>query len=171
VDGSIVRIRGAINDITEQKADERELQTFREAVENAGHAIYWTDPEGIIEYANPAFEEMTGYDHKEVVGEPSNILQSGIHTDEFYETMWETITDGETWENELVNKRKDGEQYSIHQSISPILDDDGAVQRYVAVNRDITDRKERQKQLNALFETTRELFGADTKKEIAETAV
>jgi PAS domain S-box-containing protein len=170
-DGSIVRIRGAVVDITEQKANERKLQAFREAVESAGHAIYWTDPEGTIEYANRAFEEMTGYDRDAVVGEPSSILQSGVHTDEFYETMWETIIDGETWENELVNERKSGERYTIHQTISPILDDDGTIQRYVAVNQDITDRKEQQRQLNALFETTRELFREDTQDEIAATAV
>lgn len=170
-DGSIVRIRGAIVDITEQKTNERELQAFREAVESAGHAIYWTDPEGRIEYANRAFEEMTGYDRDAVVGEPSSILKSGVHTDEFYETMWETIIHGETWENERVSERKSGERYTIHQTISPIVDDNGAVQRYIAVNQDITDRKEQQRQLNGLFEATHELFREDTQEEIAATAV
>ena len=170
-DGSTARVRGAVVDITEQKADERELETFREAVENAGHAIYWTDSDGIIEYVNPTFEETTGYDREEVVGEPSSVLKSGVHTDEFYETMWETITDGEAWEDELINERRDGERYTVRQTISPIRNDEGEVHRYVAVNRDVTDHKERQRQLNALLTRSRELFTGDDREEILTTAV
>ena len=169
-DESIVRVQGAIVDITERKERERELRTFRTAVENAGHAIYWTDPDGRIEYANPAFEETTGHDREEVIGEPSSILKSGIHTDAFYEQLWETIISGETWESEIINERKDGERYTVNQTISPITDE-GEIQRHIVVNQDITDRKEQRRQLNDLFETTRELLRGETPTAVATTAV
>ena len=169
-DGSIVRVRGAVVDITDQKRDELELRAFRAAVEDAGHAIYWTDPDGRIEYVNPAFEETTGYDRTEVVGEPSSILKSGVHTDEFYEGMWDTIRSGDTWENEIVNERKDGERYTAHQTISPVTDG-GEIQRYIAVNRDISGRIDQQRRLNALFETTRELLRGETPEDVATVAV
>ncbi len=169
-DGSIVRVQGAIVDITERKERERELRTFRTAVENAGHAIYWTDPDGRIEYANPAFEETTGHDREEVVGEPSSVLKSDVHTDAFYGQLWETIISGETWENEIINERKDGERYTVNQTISPITDE-GEIQRYIVVSQDITDRKKQRRQLNDLFETTRELLRGETPAAVATTAV
>ncbi len=170
-DGSIARLRGAVVDITERKKREQNLQTFRSAVENAGHAIYWTDPDGAIEYVNETFEETTGYGREEVVGESTSILQSGEHADEFYERLWETITDGETWESEITNERKNGDRYTVDQTISPVRDDTGTIRRYVAVNRDITEQKENERRLNALHETTRELLKGDSTDDVAQAAV
>ena len=112
----------------------RALTVFREAVEQAGHVIYWTDPHGVIQYVNPAFEETTGYSREEAVGATPRILKSGVHDDSFYAEMWETITAGETWESELVNRRKDGTLYVVHQTIAPLTNDRGDVVRFVAIN-------------------------------------
>ena len=169
-DGSVSRVRGAAVDITRQKERTLELQAFRTAVEKAGNAIYWTDADGRFEYANPAFEETTGYDRGEIVGEPSTILDSGVHTDEFYERLWETILSGDIWEDEIVNERKDGERYTVHQTISPVIDG-RENQRYIAVNQDITDRTDQRRRLNALFETTRELLRGETPEDVATVAV
>ncbi|MFB6091559.1 MAG: PAS domain S-box protein [Haloquadratum sp.] len=137
---------GTIQDITERKERERQLRVFREAVEQAGHAVVIADSDGTIEYVNPAFEEMTGYDSEEAIGQTPAILKSGEHDREFYQDLWETILEGEVWTGEIVNERKDGERYVIDQTISP-LTDDGDVTGFVAINRDITELKEQRREL------------------------
>lgn len=137
---------GTIQDITERKERERELQTFRKAVEQAGHGALVTDVDATIEYVNPAFEEMTGYDREEALGNTPAMLKSGEHDAEFYRTLWETILDGEVWTGEIVNERKDGRQYVIDQTIAP-LTEDGEITGFVAINRDITELKEQRREL------------------------
>ncbi len=149
-DGSLRGVTGTGRNIAARKERERELQLFKEAVENAGNAIYITNANGIIEYVNPAFEAVSGYSAADAIGRTPNILKSGVHDEEFYQTLWETILAGETWQNELVNQRKSGERYIIEQTISPITDDDGTVNWFVAVNTDITDRKHRKQALQVL---------------------
>jgi len=124
-----------------------ELRRFRRAVEASGHAIFITDPDGVIEYANPAFEEITGYDRSEILGKTPSVLQSGETPTEYYEKLWETISDGSVWRGEIVDRRKDGELYTAFQTIAPITDDAGDVEAFVAVQTDITERKELQDRL------------------------
>jgi PAS domain S-box-containing protein len=138
---------GTIQDITARKEREQELQKFRKAVEEAGHGIFVTDTEGIIEYVNPAFEDITGYTRDEAIGETPALLKSGAHSAEFYQDLWSTILDGDTWRGEIVNERKNGEQFVIDQTISPLTDEDGTITHFVAINRDITELKERRRQL------------------------
>jgi PAS domain S-box-containing protein len=138
---------GTIRDITERKQRERELRMFRQAVEHAGHAVIITETDGTIEYVNPAFEELTGYDSGEAVGETPAIVKSGEHGQEFYTDLWSTILDGEIWEGELINERKVGTRYIIDQTIAPIFDEDGDIDRFVAINNDITDLKEYEREL------------------------
>ncbi|MFB6146556.1 MAG: PAS domain S-box protein [Halobacteriaceae archaeon] len=137
---------GQFRDVTGRERRERDLRGFRAAVEQAGHAVLITDTDETIEYVNPAFEEISGYDASEAIGKRPSILQSGAHDDAFYREIWETILSGEVWEGELRNERKDGRQYDIEQTIAPITDG-GDIERFVAVNTDITERKERERQL------------------------
>jgi PAS domain S-box-containing protein len=125
----------------------RDLRAFVEAVEQSGHSIYVTDRDGTIEYVNPTFEEISGYSRTEAVGRNPRILQSGHHDEAFYADVWETILSGEVWEGDIVNRRKDGELYHVHQTVAPITDEDGTVERFVAVNADITERKRREQEI------------------------
>ena len=138
---------GTISDITERKERERDLRTFRQAIEHAGHAVMLTDTDGAIEYVNPAFEADTGYSKDEVVGKTPSILKSGEHDEAFYTDLWETITGGEVWESEVINRRKDGDRYHLEQTIAPIVADDGEIERFVAINTDISDLKEQEREL------------------------
>jgi len=124
----------------ELNAKTNELRRFREAVEASGHAIFITDPNGRLTYVNPAFESITGYDAEEVLGETPAILSSGEMSEAYYEKLWRTIAAGETWEAEIVDRRKNGEPYTAYQTIAPITDD-GEVRAFVAVQTDITERK------------------------------
>ncbi|GAB3313898.1 PAS domain S-box protein [Haloplanus salinarum] len=185
---------GYLVDITERKRRERELQQFKAAVERSAHAIYITDAEGRIEYVNPAFERITGYGAEAAVGATPRILKSGEYDDEFYEEFWETIRSGEQWEAEMIDERADDERIVLNQTVAPITDDDGGVRKFVAVARDITERKDRERKLRereqkyrSLFEDTRdalmvfdrdgyldcneralELFGVDSVEEFRE---
>ncbi|WP_136687889.1 PAS domain S-box protein [Halorhabdus amylolytica] len=133
-------------DVTDRTTRERELRAYRQAVEYAGHAVYWTDPDGVIEYVNPAFERQSGYTAGEAIGQDASILNSGEHDEAFYVDLWETILDGETWVGELVNEDSDGEHYVVEQTITPVTDEEGTVERFVAINVDVTDRKERERE-------------------------
>ena len=135
------------DDITEKRERERELRSLEKAVEYAAHCIYVTDVDGTIEWVNPAFEAQTGYSSEEAIGETPSILNSGVHDDAFFAEMWETLLSGSVWENEIVNQRKDGAQVHVDQSIAPVIDDDGEIDRFVAINQNITERKENQLRL------------------------
>jgi PAS domain S-box-containing protein len=139
---------GVVQDITERKRRERRRRQFRSAVEHAGHVVLITDADGTIEYVNDAFEDVTGYAASEAIGRRPSMLQSGRHDEAFYRTLWETISSGEVWEGEIVNERKGGAQYIIDQTIAPITDEED-ITGFVAINRNITERKERE--LNLAF--------------------
>jgi len=117
------------------------LELFKQAVEASGHAIWISDTDGTINYVNSAFESVTGYSRDEAVGESPNLLNSGEMDDDFYSDLWETITAGDTWHEEITNQRSDGSQYVADQTIAPIVED-GEPRAFVAVQTDITERKE-----------------------------
>ncbi|QLD86576.1 PAS domain S-box protein [Natronomonas halophila] len=119
---------------------------FEKAVEASGHSVYFTDRNGVIQYVNPAFEEVTGYTAAEAVGKTPRILKSGEHDEAFYEELWETILAGDVWRNELINRRKSGERYVVDQTIAPV-EDDGEITHFVAINVDITDQHDYERRL------------------------
>jgi PAS domain S-box-containing protein len=143
----------------------KSLKKYKRAVDEAGHAIYITDSNGIIEYVNPAFMKITGYDKSFVVGKKPVIIQSGKMDDPYYQNLWSTILRGDIWCEEVINKRKNGELYTALQTISPIVDQNGSIESFVAVQMDITKQKkveallkqrtydltERVKELNCLY--------------------
>ncbi|MFW5959341.1 MAG: PAS domain S-box protein [Natronomonas sp.] len=142
------------SDVTERKERQHELeqqhqqiQQFKEAIEQAAHAVYITDTEGNIEYLNSAFEAITGYAEADAMGETPSLLKSGEHDEQLYEELWETILDGRRWQNEMIDQRKDGDQIVLDQTISPLKNEDGEVEKFVAVANDVTERKERERQL------------------------
>ncbi|QPV64580.1 PAS domain S-box protein [Halosimplex litoreum] len=145
----VVAVRGAVMDVTEQRSRERDRRVFEKAVEQAGHGIVITDPEGTIEYVNPAYAADTGYDRQEAIGLNPRIVKSGKHDREFYEELWETVLAGETWEAEIVNRRKSGELYHVDQTIAPIADDDG-ITHFVGIESETTDRQLREQRLSVL---------------------
>ncbi len=148
---------GSIRDTGESVEEERDVRAFKTAIENAGHSIYWTDVDGTIEYVNPAFEEITGYDRSEVLGRNPRMLKSGEMSEAYYRNLWETITAGETFQTEVVNEDADGEQFVVSQTIAPIEGPTGEIERFVAVNSDITERKRREQRLEAEKTTTERL--------------
>jgi diguanylate cyclase (GGDEF)-like protein/PAS domain S-box-containing protein len=129
-------------DLTERKQIEATLSLKNTALNSTANAIVITDKEGIIEWANPAFTEMTGYSLDEALGKsPKELVNSGIQTRAFYEVLWNTILSGQVWRGEVVNNRKDGTHYTEEMTITPVYTIDKIITHFIAVKQDISERK------------------------------
>ena len=141
--GRIISLQGVphilsiTRDITPRKQNEAKLERLRVAIEQAGEVIVITDTEGAIQYANPAFERVTGYTVAEAVNQNPRLLKSGVQDARFYQNLWATISQGQTWTGRIVNRHKNGLLFTEEATISPVFDN-GAIVNYVAVKRDIT---------------------------------
>ena len=114
-------------------------------LESADEAIEVVDADIRFEYVNPAFERITGYDKAEIIGKTSaEILRPDNADPDLYERIVETIVSGSVWKGELVSRRKDGSLWLSEATISPIRDATGQITRYIAVRRDVTERKHAQ---------------------------
>jgi PAS domain S-box-containing protein len=134
-------------DVTERTVAEAELRRLSTAIEQSMETIVITDINGVILYANPAFETTSGYRVEEVIGHNPRILNSHHQNEAFYSNLWKTISSGTTWEGRIVNKHKNGSFYTEEASISPIKDADGKIVNYVAVKRDISEELIKEEEL------------------------
>jgi PAS domain S-box-containing protein len=103
-----------------------------------GDAVFVTDADGIIVDVNDDFVRVTGYAREEAIGQTPRLLSSGYQDDAFYQQLWDTITSGEVWEGELIDRRRDGELRTHHVTITPVRDGSGRITHYVALERDLT---------------------------------
>lgn len=110
------------------------------ALNASANAMVITDREGRILWVNDAFTNLTGYDRSEVLQRNPRLLKSGAHPAEFYQELWETVMDGNVWQGEMVNQRKDGTLYIERQTITPLVDEEGAITHFIAVKEDVTER-------------------------------
>ncbi len=147
VDGKVVSVEGIAHDLSERKMAEQERLRLSTAIEQAGEAIVITDIDGNIQYVNPAFRFITGYSDKEAIGQNPKILQSGKHSDSFYEQMWDTLMREQVWKGHFVNKKKDGSLYDEEATISPVKNTAGNICNFVAVKRDVTQEIQKEDQL------------------------
>lgn len=162
----------SLYDISERKRNEQELRKLYRAVMESPSMVMITDARGDIEYINPKFTEMTGYAFSEVVGRNSRFLKSGKMPPEEYQRLWKTITNGEEWRGEFINRKKNGELYQASVAIAPVTDFEGTITHFVAVEEDITTRKLTEEALaisetryRRLFETSKDgilILDADT---------
>ncbi|MFQ5724311.1 MAG: ATP-binding protein, partial [Terriglobia bacterium] len=130
----------------ERRRAEAERARLMTAIEQAAEAVVITDPEGKIEYVNPAFTWMTDYTREEALGQNPRLLKSGQHEPLFYQMLWETIRAGNVWQGELINRRKDGSLYTEEMSITPVRGADGQITHFIALKQDITERKRAQEE-------------------------
>ena len=131
----------------EQQTAEESLRKLSRAVEQSADSVIVTDLRGIIEYVNPAFEQLTGYSREETCGHTPAILKSGEQSAETYQEMWTTILSGNVFRGILVNRKKNGDLYYIEQSICPVRDADGRITHFISNGRDLTDRLRLEAQL------------------------
>lgn len=108
------------------------------AIAQASETVVITDLQGTIQYANPAFERISGYFCAEAIGLNPRVLRSGKHDAGFYREMWETLLRGDTWRGRFINRKKDGTLYDEEATISPVRNLADPITHFVAVKRDIT---------------------------------
>ncbi|ATX81092.1 PAS domain S-box-containing protein/diguanylate cyclase (GGDEF) domain-containing protein [Mariprofundus ferrinatatus] len=135
-----------VSDVTQRKLAERELQ-IAATVFNAHEAMFITDPAANILRVNDAFLQVTGYSREEVIGKNPRILQSGRHTDEFYQEMWRHLNEYGVWQGEIWDRRKNGEIFPKWATISSVTDERGRLVNYVSMFSDITAVKEAQEEV------------------------
>ncbi|MCK9279959.1 MAG: PAS domain S-box protein [Melioribacteraceae bacterium] len=134
-------LHSIVHDISEKKKVEERLKLLNRAVDSSNVAIKITDANGHIIYTNPFFSQLSGYSAEEVIGKNPRFLKSGTQANSFYKELWETILSGKDWTGEIQNKRKNGELCWERSSISPIVNNDGIITNFVAINEDITEKK------------------------------
>ncbi len=117
------------------------------ALENTVDAVVITDMNSVMQYVNPAFSRVSGFSQEEAVGRKPSIQRSKHTTQETHEGMWSVIRSGGWWRGEIINLRKNGEEWYAYLSISQIKDADGRPFAYVGIYRDITVIKQLQFQL------------------------
>jgi len=118
-------IQFIFRDITERNRALEQMRIQSSALEAAANAIVLTDTYGNIIWINPAYTRLTGYRFSEVVGRDTRILKSGLHPEDFYRDLWNTILKGNVWEGEIINKRKDGSLFTGEMIITPVKGNSG----------------------------------------------
>jgi PAS domain S-box-containing protein len=121
---------------------ETNLRKFMLGIENSSDGIFITDINGTIDYVNPAFEKIYGFERSETLGKNPRILKSGLRTLEDYKLLWNTLLAGKPVKHEIKNKTKDGMLIDIEASNNPIIDETGKIIGFLSINRDISVRKQ-----------------------------
>jgi len=135
------RTASLMSEVEIRKKAESSLRKLVSAVEQSPVLIFITNVDGVIEYVNPKFEQVTGYAPEEAIGRTPNILKSPDTLQSVHEDLWTSIKAGREWRGELKDQRKDGSEFWANVSISPIRDADDVITHFVAMHEDITERK------------------------------
>jgi len=145
--GELVGAVVIYKDTTERNQVEDQLLKLSQAVMQSPVSIAITDTSGNIEFVNPKFTQISGYQASEIIGQNPRVLKAGKTPPEVYKDLWNTITSGRVWNGELYNRKKDGDTYWEHATISPIRNSAGVISHYMAFMESMTERKRLEEQL------------------------
>ncbi|MBI3242556.1 MAG: PAS domain S-box protein [Chloroflexi bacterium] len=149
-----------ILDITERKQAEVILKKLSSAVEQTADNVFICNRDGVIEYVNPAFEQLTGYTQAEAIGQTPRLLKSGQHASRFFEKLWDTILAGCVFRATFINRKKSGELYYEEKTITPLRDDHSNITHFVSTGKDVTERMRAEAALEKSEAELRALFAA-----------
>ncbi len=135
----------------EQTHIQNDLRLKDYALNASANAVLITDKDARVQWANPAFSELTGYSLSEAVGlNIRDLVKSGKQEPGYYQSIWKTILAGNVWHGELVNRHKDGAEYDEEMTITPIKNAAGEITHFIAVMRNVTERKKAEEQIRTL---------------------
>ena len=134
-------ILGLVMDVSHRFAQEQTSRRLSQVVEQSPVAILITNPDGVIDYANRKFCEVSGYPQEELLGQMPQLLQSNQTPVEFYTDLWARLRQGKKWEGEYVNRAKDGRHFTVRANLFPIFDEAGNVTHCVEIMEDITSQR------------------------------
>ncbi|HMQ30891.1 MAG TPA: PAS domain S-box protein, partial [Chloroflexaceae bacterium] len=149
IDGERILL-SIVRDISARRQADAERELLRAALAATANAVVITDTGGHVQWANPAFTTLTGYEAAEVLGRKTSFLRSGRHDVAFYKELWDTVLAGRSWRGELVNRRKDGALYVEEMTITPVLVE-GQPAHFVAIKQEVTARVERAREREAML--------------------
>lgn len=153
----LVVIEGVARDITSRVLANEKLKLQNATLNAVANAIVITDVDAVIEWINPAFTTLAGYTPEEAIGKKlGNLIGSNLNDLAVVTDMWQTITEGNVWHGEIINRRKDGSLYTEEQTITPLKDDQNKIIQFIAVKHDISTRKENEKDRLQLLAEVRE---------------
>jgi PAS domain S-box-containing protein len=159
-DGRVTNYLAIKEDITQRRQMENALRKLSLAVEQSTSSIVITDLDANIEYVNEGFVKSSGYSREEVIGRNPRLLHSGKNSRAIYDDMWAHITQGLDWKGELINLRKDGSEYIESVLLSPVRQADGSVTNYLAIQEDITERRQMENALRVSREHLQRLLNS-----------
>jgi PAS domain S-box-containing protein len=140
-------------------AQEQGRKLFR-AVEQSPVSVMITDANGTIEYVNPSFAGLTGYDRDEVIGGSPRMFKSTLMPAQAYADLWATVSTGQEWRGEMLNRRKDGTLYWESMTVAPVRGANGQLLNYVAFKEDVSELKTLRRDLEREHETLRGVLTA-----------
>jgi len=139
--GEIAFISTIARDLRPYKRTEQELRKLTRALTQTADMVWITDPEGTVEFVNPAFEEATGYSQEEAVGRPiSAVLKPEDQDDDFYQRLADQLHQGEDFREVFTHRSREGCCLFIDETISPVFDEGGSLTHFIATGRDVTER-------------------------------
>lgn len=139
--GDIYALLVVSTNVTERKQEEDRLKLAHTVYQHSNDGIVVCDENNCIKAVNPTFTKVTGYSEQEVIGKTPKVLSSGRQSADFYAEMWNVILTDGTWQGEIWNRKKNGEEYAEWLTINTIFDDDGKVRSRVAIFSDVTEKK------------------------------
>lgn len=142
-----IALESTFRDITKRKETEKETARLASVIYQSTDDIIITDTDGFIIYVNPAFEKNFGYNFSEVTNKHLDLLKSDKHKEDFLNTIWTTIKNGNVWIGDITNKRKDESLIQEHTIMFPIFDKSGEIINYASVSRDMTEYQKLESQL------------------------
>lgn len=142
-----------VMDITDINDAKQQLKLLAQAIEQTDSLIRITDKNGIITYVNDSLVAHTGYKQVELLGKKIGMFKSGRHDKAFYKELWSTILAGKTYRGVFINKKKDKTIYYEEETITPMMDNEGEIQHFIATSQDITGRVKMEKKLQRLANT------------------
>lgn len=148
-DQDVLRFILLARNITQRVQADLDLRIAATAF-NAQSGMAVTDAHRRILRCNSAFTQITGYTEADVQGQSLNILNSGRHPREFYQSMWESVDSTGTWRGEVWNRRKSGDIYPDARSTTAVKDNHGKITHYVNTFNDITQHKAAEEEINQL---------------------
>lgn len=165
MDGAIHSILSLSRDFTEHVRAEQQIARLATVVEQAIECVLITDPQGRIVYVNGAYETMTGYRADELRGQYVPELRS-VYPADFCNQYRTVLTTGAPWAGSTRCRCRSGSLCEIEVSIFPIRDRLGAVIDYAVLQRDITPRRNVEREREALLSVAASLRSAGTRAEM-----
>lgn len=139
--GYVTGLRSTLQDITKKRKDEEDLHKFLLTAEQSPVSILITNYEGVIEYVNRKFCQMTNFSKEDVIGKNHQAFSTNMFVKTFNKILWNTILSGKDFKGEIRNKKKSGELYWESVFVFPLVNKEGKTTHFVGIREDITEQK------------------------------